>query len=1122
VSGVRTERVNASGEELSGLHARIARLEAEIAQLRSQQKLSPTELLPPPSYILQSITDAFVAVNREFRYIWANPEAERLLARSGSELLGQSLWELFPELVGTDKEKLLLQAVASRTPLEFEAHDALRDRWYFNKLYPTPEGGLAIFWRDITTQKKAQASIRRQAQVLGQVHDAIITIDLDGNITDWNHGAEQIFGYNAAEAAGQTVSLLYFEEDRALVAPAMLEPLRRDGQQEAELRLRRKSGDACYIRFSLSLLHDQDERPYGILGVATDITGQWRAERALREREAIYHSLVDALPLVACITSPLGRLLLVNKRWEEYAGVSVGRPYHFNWLAWVHPEDALELTTRWKECVRTGQPLDTRCRVRRADGEYRWQLARAVAVRGGRGKIARWVSTLTDIHELTMAREEVRRSEERFRLAFSAIHGIVYDWNMRTGSVHRTGDLEEIVGLQPDEAEGSAVWWLGRIHPEDREALDLLWSKLADRDNGGNNAGNSDSFEAEYRVWHESGRWVHVSDRSSILRDANGIPERVVGSSYNITKSKELQGTLAENNKQLSFQANILATTNDAVIAYDANQRISYFNAASERVYEISCTEALGRPLSEIFTHSWLDGDDAESAASDLAERGSWRGELIHTRWDGTQIFVSATTNVLPPESGGGTVTIIRDISARKRAEIEARERTEQLARATEDLMHFALAVGHDLQAPLRTINLFSQTMVQRQRSGQEEEVGDFAIRIADASARMTTMVHHLLALASVAGSQIEFSDAVSLEQCAETAMANLSSEIEESKATIFRGALPVVTGDAGQMTQLFQNLIGNSIKYRKQGRPLEIHLEAQKLGAKKLEARKPGAQKNESGWRITVRDNGIGFDPAKSAKIFGVFQRLHGTEIPGTGIGLAICKRIVERRGGQIEATGKPGEGAAFSFSIPEATAGSGVTWPSGQNSEASGSARDHTDVNHTDVNHTDVNHTDVNQADANQTGTNHADASQAEASQADINQAQSRLAEFRDTLDLAPVAIRQFDGSILVWTQGEERLFGWSAQEAVGQRIHDLLKTEFPEPLETIDAELLRTGEWTGELYAVKRDGTRVQLASHWALYRDPDGQRQSVIEVHTQISQEISQRREADRPFARSVPA
>lgn len=881
-------------EHLAQAQARIAELESTIAELFGQQCVADPKLPEPPSLLVESIPDALVAVDHQFRYVWVNAEAERMLRLSRDFLIGRTVWEVFPDIVGTETEQKLHEVVAARLPAAFESYYAPWEGWYSNRVYPTREGGFVIYWRDITEQKRLESELRRQALVLGQVHDALITTDIDGTITNWNDGAARIFGYAAREAVGQNISLLYFVEDQAAVGPAILEPLLRDGQAEVELRNRRKSGEECYIRLSLSLLRDETNSPYGMLGVSTDITAQRLAERAERKSEARYRCLADAIPHIAYVAGIDGKTEMVNRHWERFSGVASEAVTQLHWLTWVHPDDAPALMARWTECVRTGDPFDMEYRLRNSGGHYRWQLSRAMPVRDSQGAVMQWVGTLTDIDGRKQAEEALARSEERLRLALQAVSGTVYDWDLRTGRVHCGGEVEAMIGL-PASDNCQVEWFQERVHPDDLAKSTFNLDQYLGT--------NQVSYEAEYRVRHASGHWVEVCERSHIVRDETGIPIRIVGHGQDVTVQKRLERDREETRARLKFQADVLETTDDAVIALDAAQTVTYCNAGVERMYGVRRSEVMGKPLTAIHQYRWLAPEDERQAWSDLAEHGSWKGENIHIRKDGTQLFVNSTVNLLP--EGGGMIAVIRDVTARKEAELESRHNAAQLARANGDLLHFAYAVSHDLQTPLRTIMGFTQLIERRYKSRLDEEGEEFIKLITDASVRMATMLRDLLEFAKVAGGQVEFRSEVSLDDALASALKNLQGGIEESGAVIVKESLPTVEGDAGQLTQLFQNLIGNSLKYRKPETKPEVHV---------------SADRNDQEWVITIRDNGIGFEANQAERIFGVFNRLHGEEIAGTGVGLAICKRIVERRGGRIWATAAPDEGAVFAFSIPTA----------------------------------------------------------------------------------------------------------------------------------------------------------------------------------------------------------
>lgn len=250
-----------------------------------------------------------------------------------------------------------------------------------------------------------------------------------------------------------------------------------------------------------------------------------------------------------------------------------------------------------------------------------------------------------------------------------------------------------------------------------------------------------------------------------------------------------------------------------------------------------------------------------------------------------------------------------QDATELKRAERAQREtaeelqrRSEELMRSNEDLQQFAFVASHDLQEPLRTVSSYARMLETRYAGNLDHDAGEFINFIVDGTRRMSTLIQDLLAFSRAVGAQGTGFDAqVDTAGVVEMATANLSGAIRESQATITRGELPVITGDHAQLVQLFQNLIGNAIKYRGADPPrVDVT-----------------ARKDNQEWVFSVRDNGIGIDPRYADRIFLPFKRLHGREYPGTGVGLAIAKKIVERHGGRIWVESLPGEGATFWFTL-------------------------------------------------------------------------------------------------------------------------------------------------------------------------------------------------------------
>jgi light-regulated signal transduction histidine kinase (bacteriophytochrome) len=263
-------------------------------------------------------------------------------------------------------------------------------------------------------------------------------------------------------------------------------------------------------------------------------------------------------------------------------------------------------------------------------------------------------------------------------------------------------------------------------------------------------------------------------------------------------------------------------------------------------------------------------------------------------------IISSLRQHELTEKAEALNVQLHAEIVDRKRAE-------EELQRANDDLERFTYAASHDLQEPLRTIAAYTQLLARRQGATLDGEAKMLVSQILKGSSRMSALIKDLLAYARVGAGEGLGTAPVDCGEVVKAAIVNLEGSISEAHAAIsVDEPLPWVAGSSPALIQLFQNLIGNALKYRRAGARSEIHI---------------SAHHHHGECMISVRDNGIGFKPEYGEQIFGVFKRLHGTAYPGTGIGLAICRRIVELHGGRIWATGEEGRGATFFFSLHEAS---------------------------------------------------------------------------------------------------------------------------------------------------------------------------------------------------------
>jgi PAS domain S-box-containing protein len=351
-----------------------------------------------------------------------------------------------------------------------------------------------------------------------------------------------------------------------------------------------------------------------------------------------------------------------------------------------------------------------------------------------------------------------------------------------------------------------------------------------------------------------------------------------------------------------SFQGfrSLIEHSPDAISVIDVSGDILYGSASTTKIFGYQPEELVGRNCLDLIHPE--DRDDSRRALKDiLAKTGplQWDARILNK--DGSYSWVESTvSNLLSETEVRAIVVHQRNIDGRKAEEQERRKRAEELARSNARLEEFAYTAAHDLREPLRAISAYTEILIQEMKlDANSRQMAQF---IVDGSARMSRLIDDLLAFASTG--MREPPQWVDLPRAVEQARQNLALEIKESGARITVDPLPVVRGNEIHLVRLFQNLIGNAVKYRGKDAP-EIHVRAEREG---------------SDWIVRIEDNGIGIDRPNLDRVFMPFVRLANREVPGTGLGLAVCKNIVDEMGGKIWIESEPGMGSTFSFTIPEA----------------------------------------------------------------------------------------------------------------------------------------------------------------------------------------------------------
>lgn len=540
--------------------------------------------------------------------------------------------------------------------------------------------------------------------------------------------------------------------------------------------------------------------------------------------------------------------------------------------------------------------------------------------------------------------EKLRQSEKRFQIVARATNDSVWDWDLQKNQISWNESVQNMFGYSPNELEGDADLWYAHIHPEDRNKIIRDIHTVIDSP--------SQTWSNEYRFRRADGSYAYIFDRGYVVRDRAGKPLRMIGAMMDIGDRKRIQEELQRQNLRSKLFANvtlkirkslqvdeILQTTvtevqkllyadrvlilrllvdNSIVVVKEAvvpglpvvlNTNINdpcfskqyvekYSQGRISAIANIEKSEI--KPCHVKFLQQF--GVKANLVVPILLPDGIW-GLLIAHQCANPREWTSWETELLRQLADQIGIAI----SQAKLLEQETRQRQE-LARSNEELQQFAFIASHDLQEPLRKIKAFGDRLQVTCHEALSPQGLDYLQRMQNAAGRMQTLIEDLLNLSRITTRAQPFI-AVNLTQIVEEVLSDLEIRIQQTQANIEIGELPTIDADPLQIRQLLQNLIGNALKFHRHSVPPVVNISSQELETEE-----------DLRWcEIIVKDNGIGFDEKYLDRIFNVFQRLHGrSEYEGTGMGLAICRKIVERHRGSITAQSETGKGTSFIVTLP------------------------------------------------------------------------------------------------------------------------------------------------------------------------------------------------------------
>ncbi|HWX22593.1 MAG TPA: PAS domain S-box protein [Candidatus Binatia bacterium] len=739
-------------------------------------------------------------------------------------------------------------------------------------------------------EEALRSSQARLAGIVGSAMDAIISVDAEQRIVFFNASAERMFRCPASEAMGQSLDRFVPERFRdghrdalrgfgavGTTSRAMgnLEPLaalRADGEEfpiEASISQGEIRGQKLFtvILRDITLRREAERRAEKLNAEleqrVTERTAELSAaSRVLLEGEQRYRSLVTASAQIVWTTDAQGQVVVEMPTWQEFTGQTHTQYQGSGWSQAVHPDDRQRTTAVWARAVSTRAPYETEYRLRRHDGEYRNVVARGVPVIEEDGAIREWVGTCTDVTQ--------RKDAERRREFTSTLLALF---------ARKAASREYLESVVQVLREWSGCQAAGIRLLDDRQEIPYeAW------------AGFAPAFiELESRLSLGSDNCCCTRAVTATFEDQDR-PLLTPAGSYRCNDTTGFIAQLPEE-KRARYRGNCQKFGFASLAVVPIRYRGGVLGAIH-----------LADPRPDRFPLPAIEF--VETMAPLLGEaihRFQAEAELAKYKDRLEELVLQRTRDL---EDANARLQI--EIADRKHAQESLQLIAQDLARSNRDLEQFAYVASHDLQEPLRAVGGFVKLLQRRFLHRLDEKGLEYIAGAVEGASRMERLITDLLAFSRVGSRAHSFAPA-DLNALLEDALRNLQVSLKTARATVTHDPLPTLPVDATQLILLFQNLLGNAVKFHSD-LPPEIHV---------------GAQKLPDRWVLSVRDNGIGIDPRYFARIFQIFQRLHTRKhYPGTGIGLAICKKIAERHGGAIWVESQPGQGATFYFSIPEKSA--------------------------------------------------------------------------------------------------------------------------------------------------------------------------------------------------------
>lgn len=865
--------------------------------------------------VLKNSPDVIYRFNIQTGHYEYMSPAIRTLGFQQDELMAMSVDEVLSQVHPHDRPALISQLSHINNvgkgliEYRFRGNDD-QYRWWSNKMVIIKDDqGMPLyrdgFVRDITEQKNAEENLTKsqrssaEAQRIGQIGSWEWNLQT-GEIS-WSDELYHIYGVDPEKFTPTIDSFAKYvhPDDQETINEVINQIITHGTSLEFDFRIISEDG-LTHVLKTVAEATDYDERgnPLLVIGTNQDVTELKKIEKNLKDERDLLQNVMDGARNSHLVYLDRDfNFVRVNEAYARTCGYKpeemIGKN-HFD--LYPHKENEAifaHVRETGKPAKYHDKPFKFPDQPERGVTYWDWTLTPVKSY----DEIIGFIFSLYETTKRKQAEEELKRSEEIYRGILDNLQDAYFRSNNEGLIIMASQSAANIYGFNsPKEMIDLSTSSMYKNREDRASMLECLKKK-----------GKIENYE--FKASRKDGSLFYASQNVQFFYDDNGHIQGTECIVRDITHQKEFEETLEKSEEKYRT---LFESTSLGVVYQNKNGSIISANPAAEEILGLTLDQMQGRtstdPRWSAIREDGSDFPGEEHPAMVALKTGREVKNVIMGIYDPIKkssawININATPQFKKDDIEPYQVyTIFEDITHKKIHEIELQKTLDELKRSNSELEQFAYVASHDLQEPLRMISSFTQLLERRYKNQLDDDAIDYIHYAVDGAKRMQELINDLLIFSRVKSKAGEFKS-VDLDNVIDEVLFNLEIAIEKNDTVITKEGLPMIFGDYSQMVQVFQNLIGNAIKYRSKKTPkIQIY-----------------SKKEDDYWLFSIKDNGIGIESEYFDHIFQIFKRLHTPdEYEGTGIGLAITKRIIDRHGGEIWVESEPGNGSTFYFTIP------------------------------------------------------------------------------------------------------------------------------------------------------------------------------------------------------------